>query len=158
MQKRGKRVVKEFAGSGRTHQSFRDECNINNIMSRFEKTGIIEHTAKHQGYYGDLTQGPQDFRQALEMVREANNAFMELPSRVRKEFENSAAEFLDCVEAARRNEVKALKRLEGVGLLESVVKRNREAGAGGAPEGTEGAGEVKKAEEAKSAEGAPGAS
>ena len=36
-----------------TKQSFKDECDINKIMAKFQKTGAIEHYAKHAPSYGD---------------------------------------------------------------------------------------------------------
>ena len=45
---------KEFHLPSLTKQSFKDECNINNIMSKYMKDGLIGHVNKHQGRYDDL--------------------------------------------------------------------------------------------------------
>lgn len=80
----------------RTKQSFAAECNINNIMKKYQKTGVLEHIARHAPTYGDFT--PIDYKQAMETVAEANSMFEELPSSVRTRFSNDPAEFLAFVE------------------------------------------------------------
>lgn len=74
-------------------QSFADECNINNIMSKYQRTGLIDHVAKVQGSYGDFT-SVQDYQLSLNQVIEAQDAFDELPSSVRKRFGNNPAELM----------------------------------------------------------------
>ena len=38
-----------------TKQSFADECDINNIMKRYIKDGVVNHLNTYQGNYGDFT-------------------------------------------------------------------------------------------------------
>jgi hypothetical protein len=48
------RVSIEFdPDNGRTHQSFKDECDINRIVSTFARTGIVPHVQKGEPQYGD---------------------------------------------------------------------------------------------------------
>lgn len=84
-------------GESRTHQGSKDECDINRIMRRFEKTGVIEHQNRFQGRYGDFTLFPGDYQEALHQVRDANEMFLTLPAKVRKEFDNDPGQFLDFV-------------------------------------------------------------
>lgn len=79
-----------------TKQSFKDECDINKIMAKFQKTGAIEHYAKHQPQYGDTT--GIDYLDCLNVVANANTMFEELPSTIRKKFENDPRQFLDFVQ------------------------------------------------------------
>lgn len=74
-------------------QQFRDECDINQIMSRFEKTGVIEHLARYEGRYGDFI-GYPDFQNAMEAVANATAMFMTLPSSIRERFNNDPEAFL----------------------------------------------------------------
>ena len=37
-----------------TKQSFKEECDINNIMAKYRATGILSHVQAHQGRYQDL--------------------------------------------------------------------------------------------------------
>jgi len=84
-------------GPGRTKQSFAEESNINIIMRRYEKTGILDHFNTHQGDYGDFI-GAQDYHTSMNLIREAGEAFMTIPAGVRAKFENDPARFLEFVQ------------------------------------------------------------
>lgn len=88
-------VQKHFDGPGRTKQAFKDECDINNIMARYMKTGVIDFVNKHQGQYGDVT--GLDYQEAMETIAQSKTLFNELPSTIRSRFENDPALFLDFV-------------------------------------------------------------
>lgn len=79
-----------------TKQSFKDECDINNIVRRFEVTGILDHVnrAAEQGAYLDLPDG-LDLQVGLNMIEQANAAFMALPAATRAEFDNDPVKFVD---------------------------------------------------------------
>lgn len=79
-----------------TKQSFKDECDINKIMAKFQKTGVIKHYAAHAPTYGDAS--PVDYLDALQVIATANEMFAELPSSVRKRFSNNPEEFLEFVQ------------------------------------------------------------
>ncbi len=81
----------------RTKQSFTEECNINNIMSRFEKTKVVEHLNQHQGNYGDFTHST-DYHASLLAVMHAQDSFNSLPSQLRAKFNNDPGTFLDFVD------------------------------------------------------------
>jgi len=75
-------------------QAFRDECDINNILSRFEKTQTLEHLNQHEGRYGDFI-NVQSYQDSLNQVMAAQSAFDTLPSRLRKMFDNDPEKFLE---------------------------------------------------------------
>ncbi|QCQ84902.1 internal scaffolding protein [Blackfly microvirus SF02] len=81
-----------------TKQSFKEECDINNIVRRFEATGIIDHInqAHAQGYYQDLPSG-LDLQMGLDMIAQADRAFMSLPADIRAKFDNDAVAFVSYV-------------------------------------------------------------
>lgn len=85
------------SGPGRTKQSFADESNINIIMKRYEKTGVLDHFNQHQGDYGDFIAAP-DYHTAMNMIRDAGEMFMEIPATVRAQFKNDPAAFLAFVQ------------------------------------------------------------
>ncbi len=87
------RVRKHFPLPSLAKQSFRDECDINWIMARFEKTGLVNHLNTHQGNYGSFI-GFEDYHTSMNQILAAETSFMTLPARVRAKFENDAAEFL----------------------------------------------------------------
>jgi len=76
-----------------TKQSFKDECDVNHIIKRFKKSGVITHLSDMEAQYGDLT--GLDFQAAMDLVTQANHLFDELPASVRKRFANDPAMFLD---------------------------------------------------------------
>lgn len=94
-----------------THQSMADECDINRIMLKWQKTGVIEHVKEYPGGYGDFTNAPDDYQQSMNTVIEADNMFMTLPSSIRKRFHNDPAAFLDFVANPKNRE-----ELERLGL------------------------------------------
>nr|UXQ87989.1 MAG: internal scaffolding protein [Microvirus sp.] len=76
-----------------TKQSFTAECDINNIIGQYTKSGVISHENPHNPQYGFAA--GNDFREALEIVKIANDQFDSLPSNIRGKFNNSPDEFLD---------------------------------------------------------------
>lgn len=82
--------------AGLTKQSFKDECNINKIMDKFQRTGIISHYASHGPQYMEIE--PGDFLDAQLVIAKANTMFEELPSSVRKRFHNNPEHFLEFVQ------------------------------------------------------------
>lgn len=79
-----------------TRQEFRDECDINVLMDRFEKTGILPvNQVASPGMYFDTDLLPGDFREAMDIVNESGKLFMQLPAKVRREFDNDPAKFVD---------------------------------------------------------------
>jgi len=97
--------------SPHVQQHFKRECDINHIMAKYQKTGIVNHVATHQGDYSDLTDVPT-YQDALNKVISANNAFSTLPSSVRKRFNNDPAQFLNFV-----SDVNNRSEMEEMGLI-----------------------------------------
>lgn len=91
-----KRTQISFPEMGRTKQAGKDACDINKIMHRYIKQGVIEHVNKNEGQYLENT--GIDFREALELVANARDTFAELPSQVRAQFDNDPARFMDYVQ------------------------------------------------------------
>lgn len=91
------RVTARIGGKSLTKQSFKEECDINTILKNYRKTGMIEHQAKYQGNYSDLSSAP-DYHQAMTQIAEASAAFNSLPSELRNTFGNDPAEFLAFVQ------------------------------------------------------------
>lgn len=83
-------------GPSMTKQSMADESNINLIMARYVKTGIIEHVKEYGAHYADMP-SLTDFHEAMNLVTEAQQMFDELPAETRSDFRNDPAEFLDFV-------------------------------------------------------------
>lgn len=78
-------------------QSFKKECDINHILKKYQKTGLVDHVSQFNGKYDDVSQG-LDYHNALNVVLSAQAAFESLPSSIRKQFSNNPGEFLNFVE------------------------------------------------------------
>lgn len=83
---------------GRTQQSFKDDADVNLIMKRFEKTGMIDHLNEFQGQYGDFLDVPQSYHDAVNQVLAADAMFMTIPAKVRERFGNDPGRFLAFVD------------------------------------------------------------
>jgi phage internal scaffolding protein len=77
-----------------TQQHFKSETEINNILARYDKTGLITHVNAAVGQYGDFTE-VNEYQESLNCVIAAQEAFMGLPSAVRKRFANDPGEFFE---------------------------------------------------------------
>lgn len=94
-----------------TKQSFKRECDINHIMAKFLKTGVITHLNKHEGTYGFAP--AIDFQTALTLVAAARDQFADLPGELRARFNNDPAEFLAfCENPDNRSEAALMGLLE----------------------------------------------
>ncbi len=92
----GPRVQVDTGKVSRTKQAFRKEVDINFIMRKYVKTGLIEHFSKHRGEYGFAS--GVTFHEAMNVVTKAESMFADLPATVRQRFENDPGEFLDFVD------------------------------------------------------------
>ena len=79
-----------------TEQAHKDICNVNNIIKKYDKTGIITHVSQFEAQYGDMT--GMDFKQAQDLVLGAQKKFDELPSKIRKYFDNTPEKLLEFME------------------------------------------------------------
>jgi len=128
-----KRVQLTCTTKGRTKQAFKAECDINTIISRFLKTGIMDFTAQHQARYGDCTAA--DYQAAMFKVAGAKSLFAALPAALRNRFENEPAKFLDFVQDEdNREEAMALGLLKPVEPSEPPPGSPPAAPAAKAPE------------------------
>ncbi len=119
-------------GDGMAKQSFKEECDINTILKKYDKTGLIEHVSKYNGSYGDVTESV-DYQTALNTVMSAESAFMSLPASIRTLFDNDPHRFLEFAQDPENAE-----ELIEMGLATRAPKRAAETDElGETPEGTE---------------------
>jgi phage internal scaffolding protein len=79
-----------------TEQSHKKECDVNEIVKKYDKTGIISHVSKIEAKFGDMT--GYDFKAMKDKVANAESMFQELPSTIRDEFDNDPAQLLTFME------------------------------------------------------------
>lgn len=93
--------------SPHTRQEFADECDINNIMKQYEATGQLFHINEDAPQYLDCS--GDDFRDCMDYVAGAFSMFEELPSKIRSQFDNDPAAFLEfCSQEKNRPELAAM--------------------------------------------------
>nr|QJB19687.1 MAG: internal scaffolding protein [Microvirus sp.] len=88
-------IPKDVPQKRLTQQQFKDECDINRIVSRIMKTGVMPGTDT-QALYGDFSSVP-DLLEAQNTIIRAEAQFMALDAKTRARFHNDPAEFLDFV-------------------------------------------------------------
>ena len=86
------RVQWKPQGESKTKQSFKDECDINRIMARYQATGLLDFTQKREARYADVS--GLDYQEAANLVAGAQSMFNDLPSTLRERFSNDPAQLL----------------------------------------------------------------
>lgn len=79
---------------GQTKQSMKDDCDINLIVKRYEKTGALPDMIRSEPRYGDFSEVPT-FQDALGIVHLAEEQFAALDAPLRRRFGNNPVEFLE---------------------------------------------------------------
>lgn len=86
------RVQFKTDGPTRTEEAHTDGCNINTIIAKARRTGMIERNVA-QARYGDFTSAA-DFQTCLQRVEQAEQDFLNLSADLRKRFANDPARLL----------------------------------------------------------------
>lgn len=82
-----------FKDRSLTKQASKKECDINFIISKFQKTGLLTHTREHEGQYADFEES--NFHDAMNIVTTAQSMFESVPSSIREQFHNDPGEFIE---------------------------------------------------------------
>lgn len=77
-----------------TQQSARDECDINNIITKIMRGEVNPHENRYEPRYMDVSDISTDYQAALNLVIHAQETFEGLSAAVRDRFNNDPAEFL----------------------------------------------------------------
>jgi hypothetical protein len=112
-------------------KQFAKDADINELVRRFGLLGKLPEPVTDPRFYGDVEDIP-DLRTALDRIRDAQQRFAALPSRVRARFRNQPAELFAFLED-ERNRPEAVQ----LGLLTARKEPAPPSGApaveGGAP-------------------------
>lgn len=123
--KRPANTAIKFKEPSMTQQHLKDACNINKIMAKYEKTGLVTHINQRAAQYGDFSE-VTDFQGALEKIAGANNMFMDLPAEIRQRFDNDPVYFVEfCSDPANIGELREL----GLAEPEIVTEITQPAGS-----------------------------
>ena len=74
-------------------QSFAESTDIHSILNRYQN-GEVDVLEKVQGFYGDITEMPKTYAEALQRIADSEKVFMSLPVDVRAKFGHSFSQFL----------------------------------------------------------------
>ncbi len=113
---RDNKMVSKEPGKSKTQQHFTEESNINTIMKKYARTGILgtgNGTRKPQ--FGDYT--GVDYREMQTKVAEQAEVFDAMPSKIRNRFGNNVGNLLDFI-SKKENKEEAIK----LGLVEAPPK------------------------------------
>jgi len=101
----------------KTQQHFKDEHDINNIMKKYLKQGISYNQLPNpSGVYGDFS-NVKDYQNSLQTIIDADQAFLTIPSNIRKRFDNDPQKLFEFL-----NDKKNLDEAISLGLIEKPVK------------------------------------
>lgn len=82
-------------GIPKTQQHFREEVDINNIVAKFKRTGMVP-SINENPQYGDISS--LDFLHMQNAVVDMKNRFMRLPGKTRARFNNDPHQMLRFIE------------------------------------------------------------
>ena len=105
-----KPVTADCSTGDRTHQSFKDECDINNVIKRYKLTGTVPQHQTPPDYSDYSNLG--DYQDALNLVATANSMFEDLPFEIRKKFNHDPNELITFV-SDPTNQEQAIKLEDG---------------------------------------------
>lgn len=80
-----------------TRQADAKDCDVNVILDRFMKTGEMPWNGGKEAIYADVSDAGT-FQEALQIVADAQTAFMGLDAKIRARFQNDPAQFLEFME------------------------------------------------------------
>lgn len=110
------RVLFDTGRESLTVQSAKDQCDINKLISRYQKTGQLPPVAHTNGVYGDFS-GVKDYHTAMNAILSAQESFQTLSAEVRKRFDNDPAKLLSFLNDPK-NDAEAIK----LGLVNPKVE------------------------------------
>ena len=102
--KNGSRRVQLHCGESMTDPSFKQMCDINNIISQYQKTGQLPHFKEKIPQYVNIPSIPS-FMEAFDLVQSAVELFDELPAEVRKAMDNDPANLEEFVTDEKNQEL-----------------------------------------------------
>lgn len=98
----------------KTVQSDRNQSDIKAILRRYNATGIVDHLNRVEGVFMDISEFT-DFRDMQLQTKEAEKAFMQLPSKAREVFDHDVYTWLDYAHDPEKR-VDLIPKLQALGF------------------------------------------
>lgn len=95
--------------TSKVRQSEKDNCDINKIMERFNRTGQLPQVKQIPPRYGDAI--PVDYATALNIVKESKDSFNQLPAKARQYFGHDPQNFMIALQDTSPENTKKLLEL-----------------------------------------------
>lgn len=105
-----------FTEKTKTQQHFKEQCDINKIMTKFKRTGLLPQVQRIP-LYGDFS-GVESYQEAVNKIKKVEEVFGTLPAAVRDRFKNDPSELIDFVQ----NEANRAEAIE-LGLIEAPAQK-----------------------------------
>lgn len=86
------RVAVEPGEPGKVEQAHKDACNVNTIVAKAHRTGLMPF-ANALATYGDFLDD-DDYQSAMEKIKKADTAFLTLHPSLRAKFDNDPGKLL----------------------------------------------------------------
>jgi len=90
-------IFDEKTNPSLTKQSFKKQCDVNNIIANYRKGQLVNHINPKAGQFTDIASSV-GLHDAMNVVVNAQNLFMLLPADVRKKFHNDPVALLEFAE------------------------------------------------------------
>jgi len=89
-----KRVHTVNTDPSKTDQQWKKSCDVNEIVTKYKRTGQLSHVRAQQPTYADVSEIP-DLLTSLTQVKQAESAFLTVPAELRKKLNNDPVAFID---------------------------------------------------------------
>lgn len=89
-----RRVPTIIEGPSMTKGSHAADCDVNQIVAKYDRMGVLNHITRAEGVYADVSD-IGSYSEAIATVRDAEKAFLDLPSGLRSHFDHDPAQYLD---------------------------------------------------------------
>ena len=108
---------------GRTHQEFKDECDVNLIIPKYDRTGLLTHVNEAVAQYGDYSE-VNEYQESMNLVLQAQQSFGEIPANIRAMFNNDPGIFFEFATDPKNRE-----KMVELGLAEAPQKTEKKSTA-----------------------------
>lgn len=89
-----RKFAKYFNNPTKTVQYFADECDIGNILKKYAASGVLDHVKRSEPSYMDVS-GLKTYAESLQVVLDAQDAFMALPAKERVACDNDPQKWIE---------------------------------------------------------------
>lgn len=130
MARQRERVTTPLGSEVKTKQSFKNQCDINDLVARHRRTGLVDHTTSRKPLYGDFTAATDLFTH-INATNAAEDEFRTLPAQVRRLCNEDPVELLNLLATEP-----GCESLRTAGLVVTDEPSNPPLSEAPSPEGT----------------------